>query len=215
MKSSISQATIPFFPPLYYFSWCLQELSAGKSQDYVTSQSTALGSHRSAPPTPTKLMGLPVKEERHIAIMACVSHTKTSACSCGGQVRTRLAVYCIVFGTYNIIQYPAVMHSVYGSSILHLYSQWQNLRRFFSCLTHLEEGTQISHAQTMSDKWQGSGWHRVRWLPGPTGISYVSLSYAGAWPAPDTCFEKVNDAGDVYGNCGKDVYGNYRKCEKR
>ncbi|XP_052540602.1 disintegrin and metalloproteinase domain-containing protein 19 isoform X1 [Tympanuchus pallidicinctus] len=37
----------------------------------------------------------------------------------------------------------------------------------------------------------------------------------GAWPAPDTCFEKVNAAGDVYGNCGKDVYGNYRKCEKR
>ncbi|OXB61402.1 hypothetical protein ASZ78_000270, partial [Callipepla squamata] len=37
----------------------------------------------------------------------------------------------------------------------------------------------------------------------------------GARPAPDTCFEKVNAAGDIYGNCGKDVYGNYRKCEKR
>lgn len=37
----------------------------------------------------------------------------------------------------------------------------------------------------------------------------------GAQPAPDTCFENVNAAGDVYGNCGKDVYGNYRKCEKR
>ncbi|XP_038042225.2 disintegrin and metalloproteinase domain-containing protein 19 [Anas platyrhynchos] len=37
----------------------------------------------------------------------------------------------------------------------------------------------------------------------------------GATPAPDVCFEKVNAAGDTYGNCGKDMYGNYRKCEKR
>lgn len=44
---------------------------------------------------------------------------------------------------------------------------------------------------------------------------HESLSHAGAQPAPDTCFENVNAAGDVYGNCGKDVYGNYRKCEKR
>lgn len=164
-----------FFFTWYHFSWCLQELSAGKSQDCVTSQSTALGSHHSAPPTPTKLMGLPAKEERHIAIMACVSHTKTSACSCGGQVRTRLAVCCIVLGTHNMIQYPAVIHSVYGSSTLRIYSQWQSLRNF-SCLTHLENETQISHAQTMSDKWQVSGWHRVRWLPGPAGISHMRVS---------------------------------------
>ncbi|XP_069724964.1 disintegrin and metalloproteinase domain-containing protein 19 [Phaenicophaeus curvirostris] len=37
----------------------------------------------------------------------------------------------------------------------------------------------------------------------------------GARPAPDACFEKVNAAGDVYGNCGKDIYGNYKKCEMR
>ncbi|XP_064376998.1 disintegrin and metalloproteinase domain-containing protein 19 isoform X2 [Dromaius novaehollandiae] len=37
----------------------------------------------------------------------------------------------------------------------------------------------------------------------------------GARPAPDTCFENVNAAGDIYGNCGKDIYGNYRKCEMR
>ncbi|CAM5170071.1 unnamed protein product [Natator depressus] len=37
----------------------------------------------------------------------------------------------------------------------------------------------------------------------------------GARPAPDLCFEKVNAAGDTYGNCGKDVYGTYRKCETR
>uniref|UniRef100_A0A663FH78 ADAM metallopeptidase domain 19 n=1 Tax=Aquila chrysaetos chrysaetos TaxID=223781 RepID=A0A663FH78_AQUCH len=37
----------------------------------------------------------------------------------------------------------------------------------------------------------------------------------GARPAPDACFEKVNAAGDIYGNCGKDIYGNYRKCEMR
>uniref|UniRef100_A0A663MML4 ADAM metallopeptidase domain 19 n=1 Tax=Athene cunicularia TaxID=194338 RepID=A0A663MML4_ATHCN len=37
----------------------------------------------------------------------------------------------------------------------------------------------------------------------------------GARPAPDSCFEKVNAAGDIYGNCGKDIYGNYRKCEMR
>ncbi|XP_050167877.1 disintegrin and metalloproteinase domain-containing protein 19 isoform X2 [Myiozetetes cayanensis] len=43
----------------------------------------------------------------------------------------------------------------------------------------------------------------------------VQLWGPGAWPAPDACFEKVNAAGDIYGNCGKDIYGNYRKCDIR
>ncbi|NWI80649.1 ADA19 protein, partial [Dryoscopus gambensis] len=43
----------------------------------------------------------------------------------------------------------------------------------------------------------------------------VQLWGPGARPAPDACFEKVNAAGDIYGNCGKDIYGNYRKCETR
>uniref|UniRef100_A0A8C3KGX7 ADAM metallopeptidase domain 19 n=1 Tax=Calidris pygmaea TaxID=425635 RepID=A0A8C3KGX7_9CHAR len=43
----------------------------------------------------------------------------------------------------------------------------------------------------------------------------VQLWGPGARPAPDACFEKVNAAGDIYGNCGKDIYGNYRKCEMR
>ncbi|XP_020782886.2 LOW QUALITY PROTEIN: disintegrin and metalloproteinase domain-containing protein 19 [Boleophthalmus pectinirostris] len=34
-------------------------------------------------------------------------------------------------------------------------------------------------------------------------------------PAPDLCFKKVNEAGDMYGNCGKDMYGKYRKCTDR
>ncbi|KAM6471445.1 disintegrin and metalloproteinase domain-containing protein 19 isoform 1-T1 [Liasis olivaceus] len=34
----------------------------------------------------------------------------------------------------------------------------------------------------------------------------------GARPAPDLCFERVNAAGDPYGNCGKDISGRYRKC---
>uniref|UniRef100_H3B5U6 ADAM metallopeptidase domain 19 n=1 Tax=Latimeria chalumnae TaxID=7897 RepID=H3B5U6_LATCH len=37
----------------------------------------------------------------------------------------------------------------------------------------------------------------------------------GARAAPDICFEKVNVAGDPYGNCGKDMHGVYRKCEIR
>nr|XP_015204893.1 PREDICTED: disintegrin and metalloproteinase domain-containing protein 19 isoform X1 [Lepisosteus oculatus] len=37
----------------------------------------------------------------------------------------------------------------------------------------------------------------------------------GARPAPDPCFEKVNVAGDQYGNCGKDLMGKYRRCESR
>ncbi|KAF7249564.1 Disintegrin and metalloproteinase domain-containing protein 19 [Varanus komodoensis] len=37
----------------------------------------------------------------------------------------------------------------------------------------------------------------------------------GARPAPDLCFEKVNAAGDPYGNCGKDINGQYRKCNTR
>ncbi|XP_035525741.1 disintegrin and metalloproteinase domain-containing protein 19 [Morone saxatilis] len=34
-------------------------------------------------------------------------------------------------------------------------------------------------------------------------------------PAPDVCFEKVNKAGDKFGNCGKDLLGKYRSCEDR
>lgn len=34
-------------------------------------------------------------------------------------------------------------------------------------------------------------------------------------PAPDLCFKKVNEAGDMYGNCGKDQFGKYRKCNER
>ncbi|XP_059568927.1 disintegrin and metalloproteinase domain-containing protein 19 isoform X2 [Alligator mississippiensis] len=37
----------------------------------------------------------------------------------------------------------------------------------------------------------------------------------GARPAPDLCFERVNAAGDPFGNCGKDMNGQYRKCEAR
>ncbi|XP_010771089.1 disintegrin and metalloproteinase domain-containing protein 19 [Notothenia coriiceps] len=32
-------------------------------------------------------------------------------------------------------------------------------------------------------------------------------------PAPDLCFRKVNEAGDMYGNCGKDLFGKYRSCK--
>ncbi|XP_072252136.1 disintegrin and metalloproteinase domain-containing protein 19 [Leuresthes tenuis] len=34
-------------------------------------------------------------------------------------------------------------------------------------------------------------------------------------PAPDVCFKRVNEAGDMFGNCGKDVLGKYRKCKER
>nr|XP_057919908.1 disintegrin and metalloproteinase domain-containing protein 19 isoform X2 [Doryrhamphus excisus] len=34
-------------------------------------------------------------------------------------------------------------------------------------------------------------------------------------PAPDVCFKKVNEAGDMYGNCGKDLVGKYRSCKER
>ncbi|XP_072368015.1 disintegrin and metalloproteinase domain-containing protein 19 isoform X2 [Scyliorhinus torazame] len=43
----------------------------------------------------------------------------------------------------------------------------------------------------------------------------VLLWGAGARAAPAACFEMVNDAGDTYGNCGKDQQGSYRKCETR
>ncbi|XP_053574763.1 disintegrin and metalloproteinase domain-containing protein 19 isoform X2 [Bombina bombina] len=38
---------------------------------------------------------------------------------------------------------------------------------------------------------------------------------AGTHTAPDQCFEKINAAGDQYGNCGRDINGEYRKCEAR
>ncbi|XP_077103619.1 disintegrin and metalloproteinase domain-containing protein 19 [Siphateles boraxobius] len=43
----------------------------------------------------------------------------------------------------------------------------------------------------------------------------LSLWGKDARLAPDRCFTKVNEAGDSYGNCGKDLMGAYRKCTKR
>ncbi|KAJ6667843.1 hypothetical protein lerEdw1_016164 [Lerista edwardsae] len=43
----------------------------------------------------------------------------------------------------------------------------------------------------------------------------LQLWGSGARRAPDLCFEKVNAAGDSYGNCGKDLNGRYRKCDAR
>uniref|UniRef100_A0A803TZ21 ADAM metallopeptidase domain 19 n=1 Tax=Anolis carolinensis TaxID=28377 RepID=A0A803TZ21_ANOCA len=40
----------------------------------------------------------------------------------------------------------------------------------------------------------------------------VQLWGSGASPAPDACFQDVNRAGDMYGNCGKDKHGQYVKC---
>ncbi|KAF4019336.1 hypothetical protein G4228_011037 [Cervus hanglu yarkandensis] len=37
----------------------------------------------------------------------------------------------------------------------------------------------------------------------------------GAKPAPGICFERVNSAGDPYGNCGKDSKSSFAKCEMR
>ncbi|XP_053306914.1 disintegrin and metalloproteinase domain-containing protein 12 [Spea bombifrons] len=43
----------------------------------------------------------------------------------------------------------------------------------------------------------------------------VTLWGPGAKPAPSICFERVNSAGDPYGNCGKDTAGAFMKCESR
>lgn len=43
----------------------------------------------------------------------------------------------------------------------------------------------------------------------------VTLWGQGAKPAPGICFERVNSAGDPYGNCGKDSKGLFAKCEPR
>ncbi|XP_053548942.1 disintegrin and metalloproteinase domain-containing protein 12 [Bombina bombina] len=43
----------------------------------------------------------------------------------------------------------------------------------------------------------------------------ITLWGKGAKPAPSICFEKVNSAGDPYGNCGKDPAGSFTKCESR
>ncbi|KAL7885618.1 hypothetical protein AOLI_G00059130 [Acnodon oligacanthus] len=42
-----------------------------------------------------------------------------------------------------------------------------------------------------------------------------SLWGKDARPAPDLCFTKVNEAGDSFGNCGKDLMGKYRACTER
>ncbi|XP_046885169.1 disintegrin and metalloproteinase domain-containing protein 12-like isoform X2 [Hypomesus transpacificus] len=43
----------------------------------------------------------------------------------------------------------------------------------------------------------------------------ITLWGPGAKPAPGICFERVNSAGDPYGNCGKDSKGTFAKCEAR
>ncbi|XP_032137878.1 disintegrin and metalloproteinase domain-containing protein 12 [Sapajus apella] len=43
----------------------------------------------------------------------------------------------------------------------------------------------------------------------------VTLWGPGAKPAPGICFERVNSAGDPYGNCGKDSKSSFVKCEMR
>ncbi|XP_073934173.1 disintegrin and metalloproteinase domain-containing protein 12 isoform X2 [Castor canadensis] len=43
----------------------------------------------------------------------------------------------------------------------------------------------------------------------------VTLWGPGAKPAPGICFERVNSAGDPYGNCGKDSKNSFAKCEMR
>ncbi|KAI5946080.1 Disintegrin and metalloproteinase domain-containing protein 12 [Manis javanica] len=43
----------------------------------------------------------------------------------------------------------------------------------------------------------------------------VTLWGPGAKPAPGICFERVNSAGDPYGNCGKDSKSSFAKCELR
>lgn len=44
---------------------------------------------------------------------------------------------------------------------------------------------------------------------------FISLQTTDARPAPDLCFKRVNEAGDIYGNCGKDEFGRYRRCSER
>ncbi|XP_034753703.1 disintegrin and metalloproteinase domain-containing protein 12 isoform X1 [Etheostoma cragini] len=43
----------------------------------------------------------------------------------------------------------------------------------------------------------------------------ITLWGPGAKPAPGICFERVNSAGDPYGNCGKDSKGLFAKCDPR
>ncbi|XP_023564816.1 disintegrin and metalloproteinase domain-containing protein 12 [Octodon degus] len=43
----------------------------------------------------------------------------------------------------------------------------------------------------------------------------ITLWGPGAKPAPGICFERVNSAGDPYGNCGKDSKSSFAKCETR
>ncbi|CAK6953103.1 disintegrin and metalloproteinase domain-containing protein 12 [Scomber scombrus] len=43
----------------------------------------------------------------------------------------------------------------------------------------------------------------------------ITLWGTGAKPAPGICFQRVNSAGDPYGNCGKDSKGSFAKCDSR
>ncbi|XP_014385632.1 PREDICTED: disintegrin and metalloproteinase domain-containing protein 12, partial [Myotis brandtii] len=57
-----------------------------------------------------------------------------------------------------------------------------------------------------TDKGGAGGWGLGRWHRSRKG---------GAKPAPGICFERVNSAGDPYGNCGKDAKSSFAKCETR
>lgn len=145
---------------LSLFSWYLQELSAGRGQDPVTSQNIALASPHSAPSTLTRSMGLPVMEEGPIATVACASPTGTSVCSSGGQVRTLPAPKHAVLWTCKCST-PAVPRPVQGRSTFHTCCQEQSLRSLFSCLTDSSEAAKnflcSNHSRKRTSEWLAQG----------------------------------------------------------
>ena len=80
------------------------------------------------------------------------------------------------------------------------------------CITLWGPGT-----PTATNKWDRvNSLHCYLLYPRLDGcVSPCLCCCAGAKPAPGICFQRVNSAGDPYGNCGKDSKGSFAKCDAR
>lgn len=82
------------------------------------------------------------------------------------------------------------------------------------CQTHEQQCITLWGAGTPMSVWDA---HRARTFV-ISSLFTEELSFGlrtGAKPAPGICFERVNSAGDPYGNCGKDSKGSFAKCDVR
>ncbi|KAI1236113.1 hypothetical protein IHE44_0001387 [Lamprotornis superbus] len=108
--------------------------------------------------------------------------------------------------------YNGICQTHEQQALKHLKNQPQWYRQQVSLATWVEE-----HVQEFQFKMKLLTWHKpLQCSPKSHACRRVDMSsQSRAKPAPGICFERVNSAGDPYGNCGKDSKSSFAKCEPR